>query len=39
MEEEGTELIEYMHSNHELLKKIHSTVHEYTTLREEIKNV
>ena len=28
-----------MVSNHELLKKIHQTVNDYTSLREEIKNV
>jgi hypothetical protein len=39
MEEEGNELIEYMMSNHELLKKINTTVGDYTLLREEIKNV
>ena len=39
MEEEGNELIEYMMSNHELLKRINTTVNDYTTLREEIKNV
>ena len=39
MEEEGNELIEYMMSNHELLKRINTTVSDYRTLREEIKNV
>jgi predicted nuclease with TOPRIM domain len=39
LEEEGNELVEYMMSNHELLKRIHSAIGEYKTLREEIKNV
>jgi hypothetical protein len=39
MEAEGNELIEYMVSNHDLLKKIHSTIAEYRDLKEEIKSV
>jgi hypothetical protein len=39
MEAEGNELIEYMVSNHDLLKKIHSTMAEYRDLKEEIKSV
>jgi hypothetical protein len=34
MEAEGNELIEYMVSNHDLLKKIHSTMAEYRDLKE-----
>jgi len=34
MEAEGNELIEYMVSNHYLLKKIHSTIAEYRDLKE-----
>jgi mevalonate kinase len=35
---EGQELIDYMAANHDLLRKIHSTMQEYTELKEEIKN-
>ena len=39
MEEEGSELIEYMCSTHELLKRIYGAIGEYQILREEVKNV